>query len=90
MPVEPQSVHLAMNADEALVLFEFVSRFSDSDQLTIADQAEAATLWKLCGQLEKLLTEPFSPRYEELLSRARARVRGKRHQPTPSGARSGH
>jgi hypothetical protein len=65
-----------LSADEALVLFELVSRFSDSDQLTIADQAEAATLWKLCGQLEKLLVEPFSPQYAELLSKARERVRG--------------
>jgi hypothetical protein len=58
------------------VLFEFVSRFSDSDQLAIADQAEASTFWKLCGQLEKVLTEPFSPRYADLLAKARERVRG--------------
>jgi hypothetical protein len=76
MAAAPQSINLTLNADEALVLFEFVSRFSDSDQLTIADQAEAATLWSLCCQLEKRLTEPFSPRYEELLSSARERVRG--------------
>jgi len=76
MSVEPQPVHLALTADEALVLFEFVSRFTDSDQLAIADQAEASALWKLCGQLEKVLTEPFSPRYADLLTKARERVRG--------------
>jgi hypothetical protein len=76
MSDETQSVRLALTADEALVLFELVSRFGDSDQLTIADQAEATILWKLCGQLEALLTQPFSPKYSELLSGARQRVRG--------------
>ncbi len=83
MPAEPQSVQLVLNADEALVLFELVSRFSDSDQLTIADQAQAAILWNLCCQLEKLLAEPFSPKYAELLSTARERIRG---EPPAAGA----
>ncbi len=76
MSAEPQPVQLVLNADEALVLFELVSRFTDADQLTIADRAEAAILWNLCCQLEKLLAEPFSPKYAELLSTARERVRG--------------
>jgi hypothetical protein len=76
MPVETQPVHLALTADEALVFFEFVSRFSDSDQLTLVDPAEAAILWNLCSQLERLLAEPLSPKYAELLSTARERVRG--------------
>ena len=70
-----QPVHLELSADEALVFFEFVSRFTDSDQLSIADQSEARALWNLCGRLEKQLSEPFSPRYSELLAQARGRLR---------------
>jgi len=70
-----QAVHLELSADEALVFFEFVSRFTDSDQLSIADQSEARALWNLCALLEKQLSEPFSPRYSELLARARERLR---------------
>ena len=70
-----QPVHLELSADEALVFFEFVSRFTDSDQLSIADQSEERTLWNLCGRLEKQLSEPFSPRYSELLAQARGRLR---------------
>jgi hypothetical protein len=70
-----QPVHLELSADEALVFFEFVSRFTDSDRLSIADQAEARALWNLCGRLEKQLSEPFSPRYSELLAEARGRLR---------------
>lgn len=70
-----QPVHLELSADEALVFFEFVSRFTDSDQLSIADQAEARALWNLCGRLERQLSEPFSPRYSELLAEARGRLR---------------
>lgn len=39
-----QPVHLELSADEALVFFELVSRFTDSDQLSIADQAKARAL----------------------------------------------
>ena len=68
-------VSLELSADEALVLFEFVSRFTESDQLSIADQAETRTLWNLCGRLEKQLSAPFSPSYSELLAIARGHLR---------------
>lgn len=76
MPEETQPIHLTLTADEALVLFEFVSRFSESDKLTLADPAEAAILWNMCNQLERLLAEPFSPKYADLLATARERVCG--------------
>jgi len=77
MDQEPRHpIHLELSADEAVVFFEFLSRFSDSDRLTIEHQSEEQTLWKLCGQLERRLSEPFSPAYAELLARARERVRG--------------
>jgi hypothetical protein len=69
-------VRLELSADEALVFFEFVSRFTDSEQLSIEDQAETIALWNICGQLERQLSEPFSARYSDLLARARERLRG--------------
>jgi hypothetical protein len=77
MQQEPrQPICLELSADEALVFFEFLSRFSESDQLTIEDQSEEQILWKLCGGLEKRLSEPLTPQYSELLAKARRRIRG--------------
>ena len=70
-----QPIHLELSTDEALVFFEFVSRFTDSDQLNIGDESEARVLWNLCGRLEKQLSEPFSPNYPELLAQAQGRLR---------------
>ena len=70
-----QHFKLELSVDEALVLFEFVNRFSESDRLSIADQAEARALWNLCCLLQKQLVEPFSPDYTLLLQQARDRLR---------------
>ncbi|MEW7857407.1 hypothetical protein AB2M95_15975 [Pseudomonas chlororaphis] len=70
-----ESFSLSLTQDEALVLFEFVSRFSDSDQLTIEDQAEQRALWNLCCVLEKHLSLPFEGSYADILQAARERLR---------------
>ncbi len=66
---------LTITSDEALVLFEFLQRFSDTDKLFIEDQAEERALWNLCCVLEKLLAEPFDQAYLDLLREARERLR---------------
>ena len=48
-------VTLQLTNDEALVLFELVSRFTEEGDLNIADQAETRVLWDLCSLLEKQL-----------------------------------
>lgn len=68
-------ISLELSKDEALVLFEFLSRFSEHDKLQIEDQAEVRALWDVQAMLEKLLVEPFMPDYLELLSGARERLR---------------
>jgi hypothetical protein len=68
-------VSLDLTSDEALVLFEFVWRYTESDRLEVTDQAEQIALWKLCRHLEKALVEPFDPAYDELLAAARQRLR---------------
>lgn len=68
-------VRLELTADEALVLFEFLSRYSDSDSLSLVDQAEQRALWNLCCLLESRLVEPFCPDYAALVTAARDRLR---------------
>jgi len=63
---------------QALVLFEFLSRFSNDNRLEIQDQAEERVLWDICCDLEKMLAEPFRPDYRDLLQKARDAVRDKK------------
>jgi hypothetical protein len=75
MEVEDEEIELKLTKDEALVLFEFVSRFSDEDKLEIVDQAEQRVLWNVCCLLEKQLVEPFSADYLAIIEQARNKVR---------------
>jgi hypothetical protein len=71
------NVTLELSSDEALVFFEWLARFNEPEQppVPFADDAEKHVLWRLEGQLEKVLVEPFGPNYEALLAKARANVR---------------
>lgn len=75
MSAQLPKVKLELTPNEALVLFEYLSRFSDTDDPTIHDQSERRVLWDLCCQLESTLVEPFRADYRELLDAARAQVR---------------
>ena len=66
---------VSLSRDEALVLFEFLSRYERDERLSIEDSAEAHVLTKLLGDLERRLVAPFEARYVELLAGARTRVR---------------
>ena len=68
-------VTLQLSPDEALVLFEWVSRFNKTRASAFEDQAEERVLWDLESRLESALAEPFRKDYAETLTRARARVR---------------
>ncbi len=70
-----ESVHITLTANEALVLFDALTRFCETDTLEIEDQAEQQALWKLLAQFEKQLVEPFRQDYRELLAAARDRLR---------------
>jgi hypothetical protein len=73
--VPSQSVTLELTGDEALVLFEFLHRFEDTDKLSISDQSEERILWNLSARLEKVLVAPFASNYAQLLEEARERLR---------------
>ena len=73
-----EKVQIELTGDEALVLFELLSRYSDSEALVVEDQAEQRALWNLLAALETRLVEPVRPEYRELLRRARERLRDTR------------
>jgi hypothetical protein len=68
-------MNLEITSDEALVLFDFLARYSEHNELRIDDQAEQRVLWNLCCVLEKSLPELFDSNYKKLLADARSRVR---------------
>jgi len=64
-------VEISLNSNEALVLFDFLSRFSEQEELIIQDSSEKQALWNLLALLEKQLVEPFASNYAELIENAR-------------------
>ena len=73
---DQQNVNLTVTKDEALVLFEFLARFNQTEHPGIfEDQAEQKTLWILEGQLEKQLVEPIRPDYKDIILEARNKIR---------------
>lgn len=66
---------LELTDDQALVLFEWLARLDEQDAFPVEDPAEEQVLWCLHGQLEKALSEPFRPDYQDLVEQARARVK---------------
>jgi hypothetical protein len=73
--VPEDRIRIELSTDEALVLFEFLHRYGDSDTLEVVDQAEQRVLWDVLALLEKTLVAPFDPDYNRLLAEARGRVR---------------
>ena len=71
-----EEIIIKLDKDEALVLFDFLSRVNNKDLKEIfEDQAELKTLWILEAQLEKQLVEPFKPEYTEIIRDARNKIR---------------
>lgn len=70
-------VTLQLSPEEALVLFEWLTRVDESEALepTFVDSAERKALWLLEGQLERLLVAPFARNYDALVAEARAKLR---------------
>jgi hypothetical protein len=68
-------VAIQLSPDETLVVFEWLSRFTESGDGTFRDQAEQRVLWDIHAVLESNLVAPFDPQYDRLLAQARSRVR---------------
>jgi hypothetical protein len=65
------AVAFTLSDREALVLFEFLSRFCNDKKLTIEDDSEKRVLCDLLCVLESKLTVPFRDDYPDLLAAAR-------------------
>lgn len=72
---DDNEVLVRLSKKQAIVLFEFLSRFTERNSLGIEDQAEERVLWDVCADLEKKLPEPLRRDYLALLSDARSAIR---------------
>ncbi len=70
-----QNLTVTLTQDEALVLYDFLQRFSTSGSTTLEDQAEERALWNLCCLLEREMIKPFSDNYSKSLEVARDNLR---------------
>jgi len=70
-----EDIKISLTKDEALVLFEMLSRFSDTDKLNIEHQSEERALWNIKCLIEEIIVEPFKDNYIELLQAARERLK---------------
>lgn len=72
---EPEhTVTIELSADEAIVLFEYLTRTDESGDYRPKPGGEVAALWRLEGALEKKVDLLFSPEYGDALDAARARL----------------
>lgn len=69
------NVNISLSEDEALVLFDFLARFTDTDRLGTEDQAEQRVLWDLHCLLERQIVAVFDPDYRKLVFAARDAIR---------------
>ena len=68
-------VPLVLSRDEALVLFDLLHRWEDSDRVDQPQhKGEQIALWNLSALLESALTEPFNRDYSRLVAQARERL----------------
>ncbi len=67
-------VVLAISEDEALVLFEFFSRYEEKERLFFVHHSEYLALMKLSAQLDKSTLAMFQTNYFELLDKAREKI----------------
>jgi len=68
------SVDLQLSSDEAIVLFETLSRLCEEDNFEFLHQGEFQALCNLQCLLEKSLSEPFESDYQSRLEQALLRL----------------
>jgi predicted DNA-binding transcriptional regulator YafY len=68
-------IKIELTSDEALVLYDWLTRFNQRADTDLADQAEERVLFDLEAMLEKALVAPLQSDYADLLAQARSNVR---------------
>ena len=72
--MDNDKIKVEITKDEALVLYEFLSRYSDTENLEIEHQSEQRALWNLTCVFEKTISEAFDSDYKISLESARKRL----------------
>ena len=70
-----KKVKIELTSDEALVLYDWLTRFNQRADTDFADQAEERVLFDLEALLEKTLVAPLQSDYANALVQARSKVR---------------
>ena len=81
-------VKIELTRDEAIVLFDLLHRFEDTETLDIQHPAEEQALWSLSNLLERVLVEPFDRHFAEIVEQARARRGAALFAPSPHATTS--
>jgi hypothetical protein len=84
------SAVINLDSNEAIVLFELLSRWADKDQHSPDEKcfqagAEGGVLLGVLASLEKQLAAPFLPNYDEILQEARTALAHLWDHPTIQG-----
>ncbi len=71
-----EQVTIELRNDEALVLFELLTRWSETSKrvVQLEHQVEQCVLWDTLATLERRLVEPFMADYADQLAQARRTV----------------
>jgi hypothetical protein len=72
-----KSINIPLSRDEAIVLFDYISRLNTNEGQGFNHQAEQRILWDIEAELEKQLSEVLHSNYKEILNEARSKVSDK-------------
>ena len=71
-----EEITVKLTENEAWVLYDFVNRYSETEELNIKDQAEQRALWNLCCVFEKTLTMPLEEdSYVKFIEKCKEKLR---------------
>ncbi len=73
---ENKNIAITFSEEEALVLLEWLHNFNEEERPTLfQDQAEQRVLWDMEAELERVVSATFDNNYQEILSKARQKIR---------------
>ena len=74
MTLTQDEIALKLSKQEALVFFEWLAKVEPMGTTVFQHPSEEKVLWRLQGQLESVLSEPFAANYAEIVAEARRSV----------------
>jgi len=74
MTTTSETVSIELTKSQAIVLFEWLSKHDEADDVKYDYDAEQRIVWRIQAILEKTLTEPFKDNYTQILEQARNEV----------------